>query len=145
MTDCRHLSGFKLQGQIFQQMIKLAEDTQIQGPIQDLNRNPHQHPTNKQFVIEFLIEIISEQFKNMNKQLVETYCLQLFNNVDDWKAFKGSLRDLRIEMNRFSAQGDNFYEEERKIEIQKALEKEKKKKQMVPGINNSAIPTAGNL
>ena len=27
MTDCRHLSGFKLQGQIFQQMVKLAEET----------------------------------------------------------------------------------------------------------------------
>jgi len=52
----------------------------------------------------------------MNSSLVETYCLQMFNNVDEWKTFKGSLRDLRIEMNRFSSQNEQFYEEERKIE-----------------------------
>lgn len=75
----------------------------------------------------------------MNASLIETYCLQLFNNVDDWKAFKGSLRDLRIEMNRFSAQGEDFYEEERKIEKQKAVEKDTKKKSMVPGICTTAV------
>ena len=75
----------------------------------------------------------------MNTSLVETYCLQLFNNVDDWKAFKGSLRDLRIEMNRFSAQGEEFYEEERKIERQKAIERENKKKSMIPGICTTSI------
>lgn len=116
MTDCRHLSGFKLQGQIFQQMIKLAEDTQIQAPINQDDGTPHAFPTNKEFVIQFLMKTISEQFPNMNSSLVETYCLQLFNNVDDWQAFKGSLRDLRIEMNRFSSTNNELYEDDRKRE-----------------------------
>lgn len=109
-------------------MIKLAEEAQIQAPIKGEDGNPHQLSTNKEFVINFLMKSITEQFPNMNASLVETYCLQLFNNVDDWKKFKGSLRDLRIEMNRFSSTNEELYKEERNREKQKAIDKENKKK-----------------
>ena len=60
MTDCRHLSGFKLQGQIFQQLIKLVEENQIMAPIKGEDGNPHNLSTNKEFVINYLKQCIVE-------------------------------------------------------------------------------------
>jgi len=41
-------------------MIKLAEETQIQAPIKGEDGNPHTYSTNKEFAINFLIQIISD-------------------------------------------------------------------------------------
>jgi hypothetical protein len=44
-----------------------------------------------------------ELFPNLNSVLVQTLVMQMFNNVDNWKAFKGTLRDLMVSMRTFSA------------------------------------------
>lgn len=54
-------------------------------------------------------------FPNLNKVLVETLAIQLFNNVDNFKQFKGTLRDLMVSMRSFSAQENDFYEHEKKV------------------------------
>lgn len=74
-------------------------------------------------------------FPNLNKVLVETYVIQLFNNLEDWKKFKGSVRDLMVSMRSFSSQNNEFYEHEMKLEKDKAAKKEQDKKLMIPGMN----------
>lgn len=37
MSDCRHLSGFEIQCQIFQQLIRLVEQNSIMQPINMMN------------------------------------------------------------------------------------------------------------
>ena len=56
-----------------------------------------------------------ELFPNLNRVLVETYAIQLFNNLEDWKQFKGTVRDLMVSMRSFSSANDDFYEHERKV------------------------------
>ena len=56
-----------------------------------------------------------ELFPNLNKVLVDTYAIQLFNNIDDWKLFKGTVRDLMVSMRSFSSTDNDFYEHERKV------------------------------
>ena len=134
MSDCRHLSGFKLESQIFQQLIKLAENNLIMQPIQMGDGQPHNLPSNREAIIELLISSILELFPNLNRAQVETFAIQLFNNADDWKQFKGTLRDLMISMRSFASQENDFYEHQRKAETEKAKKKEQEKKMMIPGM-----------
>ena len=41
--------------------------------------------------------------------------MELVNNVDDRKAFKGTVRDLMISMRSFANQQNDFYEAEKKV------------------------------
>jgi len=124
LTDCRHLSGFKLQCQILQQLLAIIDKESLNAPIQDGNGQPHNMQGNKDFVKEFLISTIMESFPNLNRVLVDTYTIQLFNNLEDWKKFKGTVRDLMVSMRSFSSANDDFYEHERKVEKDKAQKRE---------------------
>jgi len=62
----------------------------------------------------------------------------MFNNVENWKEFKVTIKDLMVSMRSFSS-SDDFYEHERKVEKEKALKKEQEKKAMIPGMGTSSI------
>jgi exportin-1 len=134
MSDCHHLSGFKLECQIFQQLVKLAENNMILQPIQMADGQPHTFNSNREAVIELLISSIMEMFPNLNRAQVETFAIQLFNNAEDWKQFKGTLRDLMISMRSFASQENDFYEHQMKAEKEKAVKKDQEKKMMIPGM-----------
>lgn len=63
-------------------------------------------------------------FPHLNAVQVQTFCIQFFNNVDDWKQFKGGIRDLMIATRSYSSAQNDFYEFEKKQEEEKALELE---------------------
>ena len=112
ITDYRHMSGFKYQGLILQQLLQAVDRNDvIQGNIilNDPNGQPHQFGSNKQFVQEYLVALLLEQFPNLNKVQVEGFILKLFNSVYEWTQFKGNLRDLLISMKSFAHTDDAFY------------------------------------
>ena len=116
MTDYRHMSGFKLQGMILQQMIQVVQNNVvIFAKINKDDGQPHQFTDNKEFVVNLLIECINTLFPNLNKVQIETFVLNLFNTCYEWSQFKATLRDLLISMKSFSSNNDYFYEEERKV------------------------------
>jgi exportin-1 len=117
MTDCRHLSGFKLQVKILQQMIMVIENNSLTQPINDNNGQLHQFSSNKEYVQNLILNIIMELFPNLNKVLVQTLVMQMFNNVDNWKEFKSTIRDLMVQMRSFSSTSDEFYQHEMKVSI----------------------------
>ena len=49
------------------------------------NQAPHAYSTNKEYVLDMLVNYILEMFPNLNRAQVETYVIALFNNVDEWK------------------------------------------------------------
>ena len=51
----------------------------------------------------------------MNRVQIEAFVIKLFNNLNDWAAFKDTLRDLLISMKSFASQSDQFYEEEKQV------------------------------
>ena len=79
------------------------------------NQAPHAYATNKEYVLDMLVNSIIEMFPNLNRAQVETYVIALFNNVDEWKQFKGTVRDLMISMRSFASTENDFYEYERKV------------------------------
>ena len=117
MTDYRHVSGFKLQGQILQQLIQVADCPAVAQKrfLVDLNGNPHQFNSNKEFVIALLIDCISTLFPYLNKVQIEAFVLKLFNFCADWPKFKETLRDLLISMKQHSSSNDEFYQDEKTV------------------------------
>lgn len=63
--------------------------------------------------------------------------MELVNNVDDRKAFKGTVRDLMISMRSFANQQNDFYEAEKKKAQEKALKRVNEKKNMIPGMKRT--------
>ncbi len=78
-----------------------------------------------------------KMFPNLNQQQVETFVLSLYNNSEDWKQFKGSMRDMMISMRQFASQENEFYTHELKREEDKAKKREQSKKDLVPGMKNT--------
>jgi exportin-1 len=115
MTDCRHLSGFKLQCKILQQLIYIIETGAISQPLCNVEGQPHTMQDNKTYTLNLILNTIMEKFPNLNHVQVETLAMQLFNNVDNWKEFKSTIRDLMVSMRSFSSSDDAFYEHERKV------------------------------
>lgn len=89
---------------------------------------------------DLLLNQILVKFANLNKVEVEKYIIQLFNNLDDWKQFKGSLRDLMISTRSFSSQENEIYEHEKKVELEKAAKKAQERKSLIPGMNKRSHP-----
>jgi exportin-1 len=116
MTDYRHMSGFKLQGQIIQQMLQVVDTPGLLlYKINTENGQEHVYQENKEFAIHLLIESINLLFPNLNKVQIEAFVLNLFNHCANWPSFKSTLRDLLISMKSYSSNNDEFYEDERKV------------------------------
>ena len=74
--------------------------------------------SNRDFVCEYLASFICEKFANLNRVQVEAFVIKLFNSLNDWKAFKDTLRDLLISMKSYATQDNDFYAEEKQVSLQ---------------------------
>lgn len=115
LTDYKHMSGFKFQGLILQQLLVLVETNTIQDKIFIDRNTKHQFSSNKECIVQLLIEWINQLFPNLNKVQIEAFVLNLFNTVFSWSDFKATLRDLLISMKSFSSTNDELYQEERDV------------------------------
>jgi hypothetical protein len=68
LTDYRHMSGFKLQATIFQNLIQLVHTSQglIKEPILDASEQAHSLPSNKDFAMQLIKSLLCEMFPNLN-------------------------------------------------------------------------------
>lgn len=121
MIDYRHMSGFKIQSMIMQELLSaVGPNNNIIDPQVKLNDDqgqPHTSPTNKDFVCEYLAGTLLSQFTNLNRVQVEAFVIKLFNSLHDRKIFKDTLRDLLLSMKSFASQNDEFYQEEKQVSI----------------------------
>jgi hypothetical protein len=99
MTDYRHTSGFKLQGQIIMQLIQIIEANLFTENINDSATGvPHTMASNRDFVINFIASMLRQLFANLNPTQIDTFAMSLFNHCQSWSQFKQDLRDLLINM-----------------------------------------------
>ena len=103
--------------QILQQLIQLIDQERVQAPINGPDGAAHSLQNNKDYVIKLLSDTIMGMFANLNTVQVEKFMHEFFNTVEDWKAFKGAVRDLMICSKSFSSQQSDFYEYETKVSV----------------------------
>jgi exportin-1 len=109
MTDSFHKAGFKLQIEIMQFLTQVIEFGQISEGLFDPN------VPNKQFAINYLINIITNAFGHLNKIQIETFSIGLFNKCYNYHEFKILIRNFLTSLKSFAGENDELYEEEKKV------------------------------
>lgn len=122
MIDYKHVSGFKMQSMILQELfIAVSDGSNVINPSVKMHSDqgqPHTCNSNKDYVCEYLSNTLTSQFANMNRVQIESFVIKLFNHLHDWKTFKDTLRDLLISMKSYASQNDEFYEEEKNAALE---------------------------
>lgn len=111
LTDSFHKSGFKLQVEILLYLISVVEMNQITDNLFDPNVN------NKTFVVNYLINLLSQAFSHLNKLQIEAFCLALFNRCYNYQQFKITIRDFLTTLKSFSGSSEELFEEEKKVTL----------------------------
>ncbi|KAJ5069587.1 intein-containing exportin-1 precursor [Anaeramoeba ignava] len=128
LTDTFHKSGFPLQADIIQKMIKFVSLNQISVPLFDSAQN---NLENEKYLRIYLVNFFSNQFSNLNQTQIEIFVDGLFELKQDLPKFKIHLRDFLIQSKEFSQQDNKeLFEEEKKRQQQEDLEK----KSAIPGL-----------
>lgn len=109
LTDSFHKSGFKLQVEILQLLIQVVEFGQISEGLFEPNTS------NKEYVFNMLVNVLSNAFGHLNKIQIETFCIALFNKCYSFHDFKTLIRDFLVTLKSFSGSHDDLYEEEKKV------------------------------
>jgi exportin-1 len=109
LTDSMHKSGFKLQIENLSLLIQVIEYGQISENLFD------SQTTNKKNIINYLVNLLSKSFTNLNKIQIETFTLALFNKCYNINDFKVVIRDFLIQLKSFSGSNEELFEEEKKV------------------------------
>jgi exportin-1 len=111
LTDSMHKSGFKLQIENLSLLIQVVEYGQISENLFDAQT------ANKNYIINYLVDLLSKSFTNLNKIQVETFTLALFNKCYNLTEFKVVIRDFLTTLKSFSGNNEELFEEERKVKF----------------------------
>eukprot|EP00357_Protocruzia_adherens_P031388 CAMPEP_0115046264 /NCGR_PEP_ID=MMETSP0216-20121206/48648_1 /TAXON_ID=223996 /ORGANISM="Protocruzia adherens, Strain Boccale" /LENGTH=1097 /DNA_ID=CAMNT_0002429317 /DNA_START=4965 /DNA_END=8258 /DNA_ORIENTATION=- len=128
LTDSFHLSGFKHQTVILQELFRVIESGQVSSPVASDATN------NKEYVINHMAELLASSFQNLVKTQIETFLLALFNNCTDKEPFKTTVRDFLVTRNAFSDSNDPLHTERKNQEMEIALKKRQEQLDNVPGL-----------
>lgn len=109
LTDSFHKSGFKLQVEILQNLIQVVEFGQISENSFDSNSS------NKDFTMNFLVNLLINAFSHLNKIQIETFAIALFNKCYSFHDFKSTIRDFLVTLKSFAGSNEELFEEEKKV------------------------------
>lgn len=111
LTDSFHKSGFKLQVEILFHLIEVVEMGMISENLFDSNNS------NKNYVMNFILNLLKNAYSNLNSIQIETFCIALFNKCYNFHEFKYLIRDFLVMLKSFSGNNEEFFEEEKKVKI----------------------------
>lgn len=107
-------------------MFGLIAQNKITAPIYDTKK--YQQKSNQEFLRDYIMQLISKNFPNMNKTQITNFVHGFFSLSNDHAAFKKHLHDFLVEMKIFSPQ--DIQEEQNKAIQAAKLEQMKQ----VPGL-----------
>jgi exportin-1 len=108
LTDSYHKAGFKLQIENLMYLIQVVE-------FNTLSENLFSQTSNKEHVLNYLINFLSSSFGNLNKLQIDTFSLALFNKCYNAHDFKTLIRDFLTTLKSFSGNNEELFEEEKKV------------------------------
>ena len=77
--------------------------------------------SNKEFVMQYLMDALSKLFPNLNKVFLESTIIGMFNKCENREEFKQVLRDLLVTMKEFAESNDELYAEELEVRARESL------------------------
>ncbi|KAG9158076.1 hypothetical protein Leryth_000240 [Lithospermum erythrorhizon] len=131
LTDTFHKPGFKLHVLVLQHMFCLVESGLLTEPLWDASTVTYPYSSNKMFVQEYTVKLLSTSFPNMTASEVTQFVNGLFESTNDLSTFKNHIRDFLVQSKGFSAQDNkDLYAEEA------AAQRERDRQRMlsIPGL-----------
>ncbi|KAJ5131704.1 Exportin-1 [Penicillium atrosanguineum] len=133
LTDSDHKAGFKSQAMLLSRMFYFIEAGKIQEPIYTPDQAPA-GPSNKEFLQEYIANLLQNAFKNLQEVQIKQFVLGLFAYTDDLNKFKTHLRDFLISLKEFSDDNAELYAEEREQAVRDAQAAERTRAMKVGGL-----------
>ncbi|KAJ5432445.1 Exportin-1 [Penicillium daleae] len=133
LTDSDHKAGFKSQAMLLSRMFEFVETGKIQEPIYTADQAPA-GTSNKQFLQEYVANLLQNAFKNLQEAQIKQFVLGLFAYTNDLNKFKTHLRDFLISLKEFSDDNADLYAEEREQAVRDAQAAERTRAMKVGGL-----------
>lgn len=133
LTDSDHKAGFKYQSMLLARMFWLVGTDKIQGPIYSPDQAAQGTP-NKQFLSNFVANLLSNAFPNLQAAQITSFIANLFDNTEDLLKFKLILRDFLIQLKEFAGDNAELFQEDRERAAQEAKTQERERAMKVGGL-----------
>ena len=76
-----------------------------------------QNSTNKQFAMNYILNLLKSAYANLNHIQIETFCIALFNQSYEIHKFKILIRDFLVLLKSFSSNNEETFAEEKNVKI----------------------------
>lgn len=133
LTDSDHKAGFKSQSMLLAKMFWLVDSGRITGPIYS-QEQAAAGTSNKDFLREFIRNLLSNAFPNLQPIQINNFTDGLFALNNDLPRFKLHLRDFLISLKEFSGDNAELFAEDREQEAKDAQEQERQRAMKVGGL-----------
>lgn len=134
VTDSDHKAGFKSQSMLLAKMFWLVDSDKLRGPIYT---SPDMAPAgtpNREFLRNFVGNLLSTAFPNLQTAQIASFIDGLFATNSDLNRFKIILRDFLISLKEFSGDNTELFAEEREQAAKTAKDQERERAMKVGGL-----------
>ncbi|OQN98962.1 hypothetical protein B0A48_14822 [Cryoendolithus antarcticus] len=133
LTDSDHKAGFKYQSMLLSRMFWLVGANKIQGAIYTSDQ-AQQGTTNKDFLQNFVANLLSNAFPNLQAAQISSFIANLFETTEDLPRFKLILRDFLLSLKEFAGDSAELFTEDREKAAQDAKLQERERAMKVGGL-----------
>jgi exportin-1 len=133
LTDSDHKAGFKYQSLLLARMFYLVGADKIRGPIYSGDQ-AQPGTSNKEFLQNFVANLLSNAFPNLQAQQITQFIRALFESTEDHNKFKLILRDFLISLKEFAGDNAELYTEDREQAAKELKDAERERAMKVGGL-----------
>ena len=133
LTDSDHKAGFKYQSMLLSRLFWLVGADKIRGSIYSSDQAPAGR-SNKEFLSEFVAQLLSNAFPNLQATQITNFIQSLFDNTEDLAKFKLILRDFLIQLKEFGGDNAELFIEDREKAAQQVKDQERERAMKVGGL-----------
>ena len=137
LTDSDHKAGFKYQSMLLARMFWLVGADKIRGPIyteEQVTGQQNETPSNKDFLQNFVAQLLSNAFPNLQQTQIGNFIRNLFDSTEDMNKFKLILRDFLIQLKEFAGDNAELFTEDREKAAQELKDAERERAMKVGGL-----------
>ncbi|KAL1923674.1 uncharacterized protein VTP21DRAFT_8654 [Calcarisporiella thermophila] len=135
LSDTDHKSGFKMQTIVLARLFQLLESGAIQAPLFDPAQVPNPNITNKEFLQEYIVNLLQTAFPHLQLAQIQRFTIGLFQLNNDLNTFKLHVRDFLIQLKEFAGTDNaDLFLEEREAELEEKRKLEREYALKVPGM-----------
>jgi len=119
---------------LLSRLFYLVGADKLQGPIHTDDMGVQPGTSNKEFLQNFVANLLANAFPNLQPVQIQNFIKSLFENTEDLPKFKLILRDFLIQLKEFAGDNAELFAEDRERAAQDAKDQERERAMKVGGL-----------